>query len=131
MKWQPTPVLLLGKFHGWGILVGYSPWGRRESDTTEWLHFLSFYSSFWRRKWQPTPGFLPEESHGQRGLVGYSLWHCKEPDTTKQLTHAHKGLQQTLHVLLWMLTRLSIYVSYYYSLSYKEMNIGLTFQRVF
>ena len=95
---------------------------------TEWLHFLSFYSSFWRRKWQPTPVFLLEESHGLRGLVGYNLWGCKESDTTKQLTHTHKGLQQTLHVLLWMLTQLSIYVSYY-SLSYKEMNIGLTFSK--
>ena len=69
-KWQPTLVLLPGKFHGWRSLVGYSPWGRKESDTTEWLQFLSFYSSFWRRKWQPTPVFLPGESHGRRGLVG-------------------------------------------------------------
>ena len=38
-KWQPTPVLLPRKFHGWRSLVGYSPWGRKESDTTEWLHF--------------------------------------------------------------------------------------------
>ena len=39
-KWQATPVLLPGKFHGWRSLVGYSPWGRKESDTTDWLHFL-------------------------------------------------------------------------------------------
>ena len=32
-------VLLLGKFHGWRSQVGYSPWGRKESDTTERLHF--------------------------------------------------------------------------------------------
>ena len=38
-KWQPTPVLLPGKSHGQRSLVGYSPWGRKESDTTEWLHF--------------------------------------------------------------------------------------------
>ena len=38
-KWQPTPVLLPGKFHGLRSLVGYSPWGRKESDTTEQLHF--------------------------------------------------------------------------------------------
>ena len=37
-KWQPTPVLLPGKFHGWRSLVGYSPWDRKESDTTEQLH---------------------------------------------------------------------------------------------
>ena len=35
MKWQPTPVLLLGKFHGLRSLVGYSPWGRKELDMTE------------------------------------------------------------------------------------------------
>ena len=38
-KWQPTPVLLSGKSHGWRSLVGYSPRGLKESDTTEWLHF--------------------------------------------------------------------------------------------
>ena len=40
-KWQPTPVLLPGKFHGQSSLVGYSPWGCKESFTTEQLHFLS------------------------------------------------------------------------------------------
>ena len=34
-KWQPTPVFLPGKSHGWRSLVGYSPWGRKELDTTE------------------------------------------------------------------------------------------------
>ena len=38
-QWQPTPVLLPGKSHGWRSLVGCSPWGHYESDTTEWLHF--------------------------------------------------------------------------------------------
>ena len=36
---QPTLVLLPGKSHGRRSLVGYSPWGRQESDTTERLHF--------------------------------------------------------------------------------------------
>ena len=40
-KWQPTPVLLPGKFHGQRSLVGYSPWSHKESDTTEPLHFTS------------------------------------------------------------------------------------------
>ena len=38
-QWQPTPVLLPGNSHGWRSLVGCSPWGREESDTTERLHF--------------------------------------------------------------------------------------------
>ena len=41
-KWQPTPVLLPGESHGGRSLVGYNPWGHKESDTTERLHFLSF-----------------------------------------------------------------------------------------
>ena len=41
-KWQPTPVLLPGKSNGWKSLVGYSPWGHKESDTTERLHSLHF-----------------------------------------------------------------------------------------
>ena len=38
-KWQPTPVFLPGESHGWKSLVGYSSRGRKELDTTEWLHF--------------------------------------------------------------------------------------------
>ena len=38
-KWQPTPVFLLGESHGQRSLVGYSPQGHKESDTTERLHF--------------------------------------------------------------------------------------------
>ena len=40
-KWQPTPVLLPGESHGCRSLVGYSPRGRKESDTTERLHIPS------------------------------------------------------------------------------------------
>ena len=32
-KWQPTPVILLGKSHGEKSLAGHSPWGRKGSDT--------------------------------------------------------------------------------------------------
>ena len=37
-KWQPTIVCLPRKSHGQRGLVGYSPWGCKESDTTEWLN---------------------------------------------------------------------------------------------
>ena len=40
-KWQSIPGLLPGKSHGQRSLVGYSPWGRKESDTTERLQFTS------------------------------------------------------------------------------------------
>ena len=38
-QWHPTPVLLTGKLYGRRSLVGCSPWGLEESDTTERLHF--------------------------------------------------------------------------------------------
>ena len=41
-KWQSTPILLPGKSHGQRSLVGYSPWGRKESDTTERPHFILY-----------------------------------------------------------------------------------------
>ena len=46
-KWQPTPVFLPGESHGWRSLVGYSPRGCKESDTTEWLHFTSLHHNLY------------------------------------------------------------------------------------
>ena len=36
-KWQSTPALLPGEFHRQRSVVGFSPWGHKESDMTEWL----------------------------------------------------------------------------------------------
>ena len=33
--WHPTPVFLPGESHGQRSPAGYSPWGRKESDTSE------------------------------------------------------------------------------------------------
>ena len=37
-EWQPTPVFLPGKSPGQRSLVGYTPWGCKESYTTAQLH---------------------------------------------------------------------------------------------
>ena len=50
MKWQPTPVPFSGKSHGRRSLVCYSPWGRKESDMTERLHFPTFLFPHYRRE---------------------------------------------------------------------------------
>ena len=86
--------------------MGYSPWGRTESDTTERLLFFFFIQkeegfpdgSVVKNlpasagdvrdassipglgrcpRGQPTPVFLPGESHVQRSLVGCSPWDCR------------------------------------------------------
>ena len=68
-KYGPTPVLLLGKSHGRRSLVGCSPWGHEESDTTEQLHFhfhelekeMATHSSVlaWRIPGREEPGEMP------------------------------------------------------------------------
>ena len=64
-KWQPTPILLPGKFHGRRSIVGYSPWGCKESDTTERLHFSTREACFY---FTPAPSgtlcpLMPLQSH--------------------------------------------------------------------
>ena len=53
--------------------AGYCPWDRKESGTTERLHFHF-------------PVFLLGEFHGQWNLAGYSPWGCKDSNTIEQLT---------------------------------------------
>ena len=51
---KSTPVFLPGKFHGWRSLKGYSPWDRKEWDTTDRLHFHFQYFRYqrgWRHEW--------------------------------------------------------------------------------
>ena len=52
-QWHPTPVLLPGKSHGRRSLVGCSPWGHEESDTTERLHFHFSLSCIGERNGNP------------------------------------------------------------------------------
>ena len=84
---------LPGKSHGWRSLVGCSPWGCKELDTTERLLSL-FTFLHWKRKWQPTPVFLPGESQGRQSLVGCHLWGRTGSDTTEatqqQQQHTNK-----------------------------------------
>ena len=44
-EWQPTPVFLPGEFYGQRRLAGYSPRGRKESDTTEAAEHMHTYHS--------------------------------------------------------------------------------------
>ena len=103
-KWQSTSGLLPEKSHGQRSLVGYSPWSRKESDTTERLHFTSLLLTVaqlvknppamwgpgfdpwigkipWKRERLLTPVFSPGEFHGL-----YSPWGCKESDMTEWLS---------------------------------------------
>ena len=85
-QWRPTPVLLPGKSHGHGrrSLVGYSPWGREESDMTERLHFhflalrLHGYNRIQLK--MNSPGLMVTWSHMVKHSVSfraqYHSWSC-------------------------------------------------------
>ena len=64
-QWQPTPVHLPGKSHGQRSLVGRSPWGREESDTTERLHFHAL-----EKEMATHSSVLAWRIPGTAGLVG-------------------------------------------------------------
>ena len=101
-QWQPTPVLLPGKSYGWRSLVGYSPWGREESDMTDQLHFHFSLFMHWRRKWQPTPVLLPGESQGWGSLVSCRLWGRTELDmteVTQQQQHSYVIIYSTIDLI--------------------------------
>ena len=59
-QWQPTPVLLPGKSHGWRSLVGYSPWDHEELNRTDWLHFHFLLSCIGEGNGNPLQYFFLE-----------------------------------------------------------------------
>ena len=109
-KWQPPPVFLPGKSHGWRSLAGYSPWGRTELEITERLHFhlhstltnhlMPFFQEEFSLSWgcknrllngTPLQYSCLEKSHGRWSLEGCSPWGRWGSDTTEQL-HLHFSL---------------------------------------
>ena len=106
-RWHPTPVRLPGKSHRWRILVGYSPWGHAESDTTERLPFhfsfhalekeMATHSSVltWRIPGTGEPGGLPSKGSHRVGhdwsdlaaATGLPVHH-QLPEFTQ--THVHR-----------------------------------------
>ena len=90
---QPTPVFLPGESHGQRSLVGYSPWGRKELDMTEWLSTQreNFIFIHHLRMWPHFIGSLLmwlvklKWSHTGLGWALHHDWYpCKRPDTEIQ-----------------------------------------------
>ena len=79
-KWQPTPVLLPGKSLGRRSLVGYSPWGRKESYKTERLHFHFSLSCIGEGNGNPLQCSCLENPRDVGSLVGCRLCGCTELD---------------------------------------------------
>ena len=97
MKWQPTPVFLPGKSHGRRSPVGYSPWGHKESDTTEWLHFSFIISpSNEHSDWFPLrlTGLISLQSKGLSRVFSNTMvqninWMCLFYENSLSLKLVH------------------------------------------
>ena len=61
--------------------MGYSPWGHKESDTSDFPFTFHFHAL--EKEMATTPVFLPGESQGRGSLVGCCLWGRTESDTTE------------------------------------------------
>ena len=66
-----TPVFLPGKSHGQRSLAGYSPWGHKESDTTEWLSLSLLTES--------RQGKTPQGGGSAGRMVGAGAWLAGVP----------------------------------------------------
>ena len=75
----PHSSTLPGKSHRRRSLVGYSPWGRSESDMTERLHSYFSLSCIGEGDGNPLQCSCLENL----SLVGCCLWGCTESDTTE------------------------------------------------
>ena len=80
-KWQSTPVFLPGKSHGWRSLVGYSPCGRKESDTISLsflfsllLLLLLLLSRFSRVRLCATPSMAAQQAPPSLGFSRQEHW---------------------------------------------------------
>ena len=105
--WPTTPVFLPGKSHGQRSLAGYSPWGRKESDTTEHTFNL------WQRRLDTQRGWYE--------FPGNSLTICIE-----SLKNIH-----TLWILLLNLfweshQKCGQYIYACFSISYNNEKLGIT-----
>ena len=73
-KWHPSPVFFPGRIHGQRSLAGYSPWGLKESDTTEQIacsNFFTISGNLW----------LPSNDSVEEGSFTYHRCANVSPDT--------------------------------------------------
>ena len=89
-QWHPTPVLLPGKSYGQRSLVGCSPWGRKESDTTERLHFHFSFSCIGEGNGNPLQCSCLENPR-DRGEWWAAVYGVAESDTTEATSSSSRN----------------------------------------
>ena len=97
-KWQSTPVLLPGKSHEQRSLIGYSPWGHKESDMTERLHF-TIIEDYAVLKW-----FLPTVFNNSRMKKQSKNWlTCTHRYIKSSTLYVYETIKEILWKSLWLI----------------------------
>ena len=121
-QWHPTPVLLPGKSHGQRSLVGCSPWGREESDTTERLHFHFSFSCIGEGNGNPLQCSCLENPR-DRGA-----WWAAIYGVTQSRTRLKWLSSNTIQVFEWLhIKKMELVPLYRYMQGQKDCRDWLTF----
>ena len=96
-QWQATPVLLPGKSRGWRSLVGCSPWGREESDMTEWLHFDFSLSCIGERNGNPLQCSCLENPRDGRAWWAAIYGVAQSRTRLKWLSSSSRGVKRSVY----------------------------------
>ena len=102
-KWHSTPVFLAGKSHGQRSQMGYSPWGCKESDTTE--HNIVSPDSWSKKGYfriSTTPPSIktPKDSLGLKGLAQISPFLSEWVKVTQSCLTLCDPMDYTVHGIL-------------------------------
>ena len=100
-QWQPTPVLLPGEFHGWRSLVGCSPWGLEELDTTERLHFHFSLSCIGEGNGNPLQCFCLENPRDGEAWWAAISGVAQNWTRLKRLSNSSSSSSRAFLSLLW------------------------------
>ena len=93
--WQPIPVFLAGASHGQRSLVGYSPWGHKESDTTEQLT---------RQTWANHPDWIFPCMKMHAGTVLFPPFSLILPTRVVCVSSLYEFIIWSSALLVWFLT---------------------------
>ena len=123
-QWHPTPVLFPGKSHGWRSLVGCSPWGRKESDKTEQVHFHFSLSHIGEGNGNPLQcSCLENPRDGGAAIYGitqsrtWMKWHSSSSSSSPNWMSpicVYGMLLSLFYDVFYWNSRLALNLTYYY-----------------
>ena len=129
-QWHPTPVLLPGKSHGWRSLVGCCPWGRKESDTTERLHFHFSLSCIGEGNGTPLQYSCLENPRDGGAWWAAVYGVARSWTQLRRLSSSSSSSSGFSAVCLFLISKSSLYVNkicIFYAFQLLKLNINLSF----